>query len=159
MRTVTETMVAVFRYIMWFMLFVVALFLILFAFRYRVMINNQSRVMAYTDTIAAYIQKNGGLTLPNGTSEQEFFRNIARANNVEEMVCPERDCLTTIEVDDTTNKGQNRSRIYTVTTRYALIMPTVPWYTESRGATGIRKGPDQTRPIISRAYVTEYRNY
>lgn len=159
MRIVTETMVAVFRYIMWFILFIVALFLILFAFRYRVMINNQSRVMAYTDTIAAYIQKNGGLTLPEGTSEQDFFREIAISNQVEEMVCPEGDCLTTIDVDDTTNRGQNRSRVYTVTTRYAMIMPTVPWYTNSRGATGIRKGPDQTRPIISRAYVTEYKNY
>lgn len=159
MRIVTEMFVTIYRYVMWALILIAAIFIILFAVRYKVMINTQSRIMAYTDTIASYIQKNGGLTLPEGENQQAFFRKIAAANQVTENVCGNGDCLTDIQIDDSTNQGQNRSRVYTVTTRYSLLMPTVPWFSRSRGTSAILKGPDQTRPIISRAYVTEYRNY
>lgn len=161
MENTIDTIVAGLRYIMWFLLIISVVFIILFATRYKAMLTFQSKVMAYNDTIAAYIQKNGGLVLKPNQTEQEFYRLLAQNNDIEELVCPDGgECLTTIKLDESTKgNSQHRSKVYIITTKYALLMPTAPNVEKTKGYSKVWRSPDSNRPIVSRAYITEYRNY
>lgn len=159
MTKATEWILKSFKCFAWGFLIVLFLFWGLFSVRYKNMVMTRSRIMSYNDTIAAYIQKNGGLVLPSGKSEQEFFKEIAESNQVDMNICADGNCMTEITLDkDSKSKDYSRSKIYTITTRYYLLRPNIPFGSGFQKSM-VLKNPEDLRPIVSRAYITEYKNY
>lgn len=141
--------------------------LVLFAVRYYSVIRMVSNIDAMNDTISSYIQKNGGWVPRESSGVKDldkFKQDLVEFYSLEDYIEDINYISITKNHDqqEGTSHGNLekawRGTTYTISTKFRVKTPSL-FYLLGGFKREKWLGYDRTKPRVTTAYVSEYRNY